>query len=361
MTDPSSRDTDGDGIFDQDELCGYEVTLRVDGSTITVQTDPTDSDSDDDGALDGVERELGGDPTDSSDRDNFADDDGDRVINAMEATTRTITITGVSAAPALCTSVCDEGPSISYAMDDVDDIDGDGLVDRVDPDSDNDGLNDGDEYDLGTDPRRADTDGDGLTDAQEVFGFQLRDVGVYMTDPTDADTDNDKRSDGDEAELNNTDEASFWIVRAYGRDPVRVFSDPLIADADFDQLVDGDEFAVGSDPTDANTDDDTRNDYREVELDLNPLIADYQITVQYVSLTTADEDVERIWPGFLRYSERPLLLVGHPSAGCCRPERFGRIPVRCPLWQLDGRVHIGRGREDEGNTLLGRAGRRFRP
>src|SRR5205823_7443242 len=49
-----------------------------------------------------------------------------------------------------------------------------------------------------------DTDGDGLTDFQEVRGFKLGgrpDDGFVVLDPTDADTDNDKRSDGDEAEL----------------------------------------------------------------------------------------------------------------------------------------------------------------
>jgi hypothetical protein len=292
VTDPSSRDTDGDGIFDRDELCGYEVTLRQDGSTITVQTDPTDSDSDDDGARDGIEAELGGNPTDGSDREFYADDDGDGVVNSTETMTRTITTTGISTTPALCTSVCAEGETVEYVNDDVEDVDGDGLTDRFDPDSDNDGLDDGLEYELGTDPRRADTDGDGLTDAQEVLGFQRGDD-VYVTDPLDADTDNDKRSDGDEAELNNTDESTFWIVRVAGADPVRIFSNPLVADADLDQLVDGDEFAVGSDPTDANTDGDKRDDYREVELNLDPTIEDFIIEVQYVSLSMASDDEDQ--------------------------------------------------------------------
>jgi|GEM_PF-4817891 len=49
------------------------------------------------------------------------------------------------------------------------DTDGDGVGNNADTDDDNDGLSDGDEVNLhGTDPLNSDTDGDGLTDGQEV-------------------------------------------------------------------------------------------------------------------------------------------------------------------------------------------------
>ena len=49
------------------------------------------------------------------------------------------------------------------------DPDADGLVNLLDPDSDNDGLNDGVEVILfGTNPSLADTDGNGFTDAEEI-------------------------------------------------------------------------------------------------------------------------------------------------------------------------------------------------
>ena len=85
------------------------------------------------------------------------------------------------------------------------DSDGDGLADRgevqkgTDPndaDSDGDGLSDGEEVDLGTDPLDADTDGDGLSDGEEV------DLG---TDPLDEDSDGDGLSDGDEVNTHDTD------------------------------------------------------------------------------------------------------------------------------------------------------------
>lgn len=55
-------------------------------------------------------------------------------------------------------------------------------------DSDNDGLTDVEEAKLGTDPHNPDTDGDGLYDGDEV--------NIYHTDPLKADTDGDGYSDG---------------------------------------------------------------------------------------------------------------------------------------------------------------------
>ncbi|MBE0517047.1 MAG: hypothetical protein IBX41_06625 [Methanophagales archaeon] len=81
------------------------------------------------------------------------------------------------------------------------DTDGDGLSDgdevhiyKTDPtkwDTDGDGLSDGDEVHIyGTDPTKWDTDGDGLSDYEEIF--------IYGTDPTKWDTDGDGLSDGEE-------------------------------------------------------------------------------------------------------------------------------------------------------------------
>jgi YVTN family beta-propeller protein len=57
-------------------------------------------------------------------------------------------------------------------------------------DSDNDGLSDGDEADLETDPKNQDTDGDDLADGEEVS--------TVGTNPLNADTDRDGVSDGEE-------------------------------------------------------------------------------------------------------------------------------------------------------------------
>jgi hypothetical protein len=61
------------------------------------------------------------------------------------------------------------------------------------PDGDSDGLNDCEEQTWGSDPGVADTDGDGLSDGDEVH--------VYGTSPTDDDYDDDGLTDGDEVVL----------------------------------------------------------------------------------------------------------------------------------------------------------------
>lgn len=60
------------------------------------------------------------------------------------------------------------------------------------PDSDQDGLSDQEEKELGTNPNSVDSDDDGLFDREEVK--------VYKTDPMDADTDGDGYLDGDEVQ-----------------------------------------------------------------------------------------------------------------------------------------------------------------
>jgi len=64
-------------------------------------------------------------------------------------------------------------------------------TDPNDADSDNDGIDDGSEFNIhGTDPADADSDGDGLSDGMEL--------GTYNTDPLAGDSDNDGLSDGAE-------------------------------------------------------------------------------------------------------------------------------------------------------------------
>jgi hypothetical protein len=63
-------------------------------------------------------------------------------------------------------------------------------------DTDGDGLSDGEELSLGTDPTDADTDGDALNDGQEI--------NAHGTDPLDADMDEDGLSDGQEVNIYGT-------------------------------------------------------------------------------------------------------------------------------------------------------------
>ncbi|RJQ31441.1 hypothetical protein C4572_02560 [Candidatus Parcubacteria bacterium] len=67
----------------------------------------------------------------------------------------------------------------------------------ADMDSDDDALSDLEENSLGTNKNSADTDGDGLGDANEVR--------IYNTDPKNADPDNDKLTDYYEIIIYETD------------------------------------------------------------------------------------------------------------------------------------------------------------
>ncbi len=78
----------------------------------------------------------------------------------------------------------------------LEDSDENGILD-VQEDVDADGLTNGDEVRLGTNPLRADSDGDGLTDGEEN--------NQYRTDPLVYDTDGDGVSDGDEVHRYGTD------------------------------------------------------------------------------------------------------------------------------------------------------------
>ncbi len=93
-------------------------------------------------------------------------------------------------------------------------------------DSDSDGLSDADEARLGTDPNDPDTDNDGLLDGQEAG------PGGLGTDPRKRDTDNDGLSDGFEASPNGPE------------------TNPLNPDTDGDGLLDGVE--LGDTPTPTN-------------------------------------------------------------------------------------------------------------
>lgn len=133
------------------------------------------------------------------------------------------------------------------------DTDGDGLTDAQEvqlgtnpnnPDTDGDGLTDGDEVNkYHTDPLISDTDGDGLSDGDEVL--------TYKTNPLKSDTDGDGISDGDEVNKYHTN--------------------PLKKDSDGDGLTDYQEiFTYHTNPNNKDTDGDGFTDAQEVEMGTNP-------------------------------------------------------------------------------------------
>ena len=115
-------------------------------------------------------------------------------------------------------------------------------------DDDKDGLTLDEEESLGTDPKKADSDGDGLTDGEEV--------NKYKTNPLNSDSDGDGLNDNDEIYIYKTN--------------------PLVGDTDNDGLLDGEEINIyKTNPNDADTDHDGLNDGLEIKnYKTDPLKAD---------------------------------------------------------------------------------------
>jgi outer membrane protein OmpA-like peptidoglycan-associated protein len=160
------------------------------------------------------------------------------------------------------------------------DTDGDGLLDGeevmkyktnpLDPDTDKDGLKDGEEVmTYKTDPNKADTDGDGLKDGEEVM--------KYKTDPLKADTDGDGLNDSDEIMMYKTDPLNADTDGdglKDGEEVMKYKTDPLNPDTDKDGLKDGEEvMKYKTNPLNPDTDGGTINDGVEVNRGTNPLDA----------------------------------------------------------------------------------------
>jgi outer membrane protein OmpA-like peptidoglycan-associated protein len=134
-------------------------------------------------------------------------------------------------------------------------------TDPKNPDSDGDGLKDGEELrNYRTNPLRPDTDADGLKDGEEVT--------QYSTNPTRYDTDGDGLPDGEEATRYRTDPArpdSDGDGLSDGDEALRFKTDPLKVDSDGDGLSDWDELRkYRSDPLNADTDGDGITDGEEI-------------------------------------------------------------------------------------------------
>jgi MYXO-CTERM domain-containing protein len=294
-TDPNNADTDGDGVDDGTEIAnGSDPNDRdsdndglSDADEITHGTDPNNPDTDGDGVSDGIEVRFGLDPLDPNnpaDPSAYVDTDGDGLTDTEENANGTdprdadtdgdglsdgqeVLIYGTD--PTLQDTDGDGLTDYEEVMLGTDptnpDSDGDGVSDGIevrfgldpnDPDnpsdpslyvdSDNDGLTDAEETGAGTDPNNADSDGDGLSDGQEIL--------VYGSDPNNTDSDNDGLTDGEEVNTHNTN--------------------PTNADTDGDGLEDGQEITLGTDPRNRDTDGDTLDDGTEVLIGTDPLNAD---------------------------------------------------------------------------------------
>jgi large repetitive protein len=316
LANADQADFDGDGAGD-----ACDADDDNDGLTDTAEQaaglNPHDADSDDDGIVDGEEST----PT--------ADGDGDGLINALDPDSDNDglydgTEAGVTAASAGTNVaaghfVADADPSTTTnpynrdtdgggVRDGAEDVNHNGRIDagERDPndpaddstaptDTDGDGLSDAEEAELGTNPNDADSDDDGVIDGAEP-NFADDTDGDGVINALDPDSDNDGLYDGTElgvvvaptgtnqaaghfvadadpssktnpldpdtdhggvrdgAEDNNRDGA----VDAGERDPNVAADDstPPIIDTDHDGLPDDAETALGTNPNDADSDDD---------------------------------------------------------------------------------------------------------
>jgi hypothetical protein len=208
FTNPKSNDTDGDSLEDDVEL--------------SLGTHPNQPDSDFDGLPDGWEVQYGLDPTAANSPGTDTDEDALTDQEEFDAGSN----------PSALDTDEDGIPdglegSLIYRTS----IGGWGYYDLLNPDTDNDGILDGDE----------DDDRDGLTIIEEL---------ALSTDPNLADTDGDGANDGDEI--------------AMGTDPL-IPQDFATLDTDGDGLTDLFELAYGTDPFDEDTNDNGMNDGEELD------------------------------------------------------------------------------------------------
>ncbi len=160
------------------------------------------------------------------------------------------------------------------------DTDGDGLTDyeeikiyHTNPlkkDTDDDGLSDYEEvHQYHTNPLEADTDGDGINDFYEVT--------MYKSNPLKRDSDDDGIPDGEEIKY-KTDSNYFDSDHDGLSDYDEIYiykTDPTKADTDGDGLTDREESSNKTDPRNVDTDGDGLTDFEEVKIyHTNPLLVD---------------------------------------------------------------------------------------
>lgn len=223
-TDPYNDDSDGDGVSDDDEVNGMPPTDPLDpcdpsqneGYTAYDNTNAIwlAADCDMDGLTNAIEDSLGADPYND-------DSDGDGVSDYDE-------VTGDD--PSDPADACDPAQESGYTG-----YDSSNMV-WQNSDCDGDSLSNGDELTNSTDPFDDDTDGDGVSDYDEVNGMPA-------TDPLDP---CDPSQDPGYAAYDST--STTWKM----------------ADCDMDGLTNGVEDSLGTDPYLDDTDGDGVSDYDEV-------------------------------------------------------------------------------------------------
>ncbi|MCB9729194.1 MAG: OmpA family protein [Deltaproteobacteria bacterium] len=304
LCDGKQLDTDGDQVADGVEsFCGFDPLSNTstpalgdlqdqDGDGILSCLDPDD---DNDGVPDEAELACGTDPRDKGSEpapEQILDFDGDLILNCVDDDDDDDGIGDCEEGGALedccalarcCPTSKTPGGSCCDAPSAESDVCAAAALgtNAKDADSDEDGLSDAQEVTLGTNPRSSDTDGDGVQDGTEfgvVTGGPMTDATIFQpdldpsttTDPKRADSDNDGVCDGPSAVAGVCETQPGEDENANGRidegegDP----NDPTdgLSDTDGDGLKDRDELLkYGTDFKNPDTDGDGLSDLLEVE------------------------------------------------------------------------------------------------
>lgn len=228
-------------------------------------------------------------------------------------------------------SMCDENgnllpsyasfsPTITPPLDE-DDTDNDGLLNwqedelgtnKTNVDSDGDGLTDSQEIIIGTDPLKVDSDGDGVDDYSELmdgtnpldeFDYEKKD----LVDKTEgADNDGDGLFNEHEIELgtdvDNSDTDGDGL--SDGMEVIYQQTDPLKVDTDSDGLTDYEEVMIhGTNPNNSDSDGDGYSDGFEISQNLDPLVPNDYTT-----------DSLAISPGCESYLNDTVYVTSIPAA-----------------------------------------------
>lgn len=224
---PSEADTDEDGLTDPEEVRELQLTLTINGVTEDFalrDLNPRHYDTDGDRIADGAE--VNGDIKTHPGR---PDTDSDGLLDRNEIDGLDINGVQIIIAGSLATSNPTERDTDGDLFDDAEELAGHSVTTYVNP-----GTVDRQETNVQTLPNRDDTDGDGLSDFEEV--------NEWNTDPSVDQTDDDTLSSGNNAgDIQDRLEAGF-----------RYPSSPNIGDTDGDGCGDFQEiFEYNTNPVEA--------------------------------------------------------------------------------------------------------------
>ena len=310
-TNPLEQDSDGDGLSDNDEVNFYKtdpLKTDTDGDTLSdldeitiYNSNPIDVDSDRDELNDADEINTYGTSAFLADTDEDGLTDGSEIKTYK--TSPTIKDTDEDGLL--------DGFEVNYQLDPL--ITGDELLDN-----DNDGLDSLAEQTAGSNPLVADSDGDGLTDSEEVL--------VYFSYPTNKDSDGDGLSD------------DYEILHNF---EINLAGDDLL-DADNDGLTNLEEQNLGTHPHNTDTDNDGEIDGQEVNIThTNPLISDRgDIPARADSALKFEANSQPLFitpPPQSRINLIPQELYDKLKAENLGTNTYGRVETvngEVPLWAL---------------------------